>query len=843
MKGKIAKHSNLTRIKWVVRDKEKFENLVQRLSELVTNLEKLLPAQDGNKDEISMLKRGLQPSIDVNIDQIKVVDDAIAQRCYSMILDQLWFRLIDDRKDSIAKKHPKTLKWAINPPSGKRTWDDLSEWLRQGNGIYWISGKPGSGKSTLMKYLLEHPDVQCMLKQWAGNRDLTVASFFIWNIGSVEQNSQQGLARGLLYHVLQQNKSLIPIVLPGMWKEAQNGNIQLNLPSKSEMDEAFRKLGNVTESGAYAFFIDGIDEFAGNYREGILFIKKLAENSNIKLLVSSRPIHACEAAFASKPKLALQNLTKHDIDIYITDTIRSQSYVIDKMLKEDTVSHLINDLKRKAEGVFLWVVLACRTLVDGFEAYDSLEELQRRVEELPVELEDLFRHILGKIPPRFLSHTAKLLRVCWTSRQLDNKENFLSQHWVPALGLTCVDEHGFEIDAACNFKECTREGKRHELSRLKGRLTSRCMGLLEIHGISKDIDTLKDNEFHYLSVNFMHRTVFEFLSMPKIWDMACLDVHDQNFDAMTILLYISAQALYLQATLLEYDYGLIYQSLDYLMLLEGSASINLLSAVKGFTSAFMHLIWEGKGFQTSRLIVDPHEHKTNENSPDGSCSSSTIDIMDSKQKPGYNQDSLPLDHATLLMAIGFDFSSCISERDIKAFEEARTQFQHPLLHYPLLYHAFNHPLLTKFALFYAECGYLMWYNGLRRAPPVQAIRELLNHGCNPNETFSDNKGVITTPFREWINGCVRATESILDREYALQMAEITWLMLKSSANLKSLNREGIFDPKAGNWKATLMHSTNIWLRASTDMKKTHEADLTKLVEYCNKIQQAIAEEE
>ena len=30
------------------------------------------------------------------------------------------------------------------------------DWLKQEDGLYWVSGKPGSGKSTLMKFLSAH---------------------------------------------------------------------------------------------------------------------------------------------------------------------------------------------------------------------------------------------------------------------------------------------------------------------------------------------------------------------------------------------------------------------------------------------------------------------------------------------------------------------------------------------------------------------------------------------------------------------------------------------------------------------------------------------------------------
>jgi ATPase subunit of ABC transporter with duplicated ATPase domains len=41
-------------------------------------------------------------------------------------------------------------------------------WLESGSGIFHISGKLGSGKSTLMKFLCEHPDTKEKLIEWAG---------------------------------------------------------------------------------------------------------------------------------------------------------------------------------------------------------------------------------------------------------------------------------------------------------------------------------------------------------------------------------------------------------------------------------------------------------------------------------------------------------------------------------------------------------------------------------------------------------------------------------------------------------------------------------------------------
>jgi hypothetical protein len=48
-------------------------------------------------------------------------------------------------------------------------------------------------------------------------------------------------------------------------------------------------------------------------------------------------------------------------------------------------NEIVKELVEKASGVFLWVVLACRSVVEGLIAYDSTADIKARVDELPRE--------------------------------------------------------------------------------------------------------------------------------------------------------------------------------------------------------------------------------------------------------------------------------------------------------------------------------------------------------------------------------------------------------------------------------------------------------------------------
>ncbi len=65
--------------------------------------------------------------------------------------------------------------------------------LQRPGPLYWINGKPGSGKSTLMRFLFAHEMTKKQLEAWAGDGVPVVrAGFFFWTSGSREQRSQTG---------------------------------------------------------------------------------------------------------------------------------------------------------------------------------------------------------------------------------------------------------------------------------------------------------------------------------------------------------------------------------------------------------------------------------------------------------------------------------------------------------------------------------------------------------------------------------------------------------------------------------------------------------------------------
>ncbi|TGO25742.1 hypothetical protein BPAE_0073g00080 [Botrytis paeoniae] len=129
------------------------------------------------------------------------------------ILQSLKFSSMSLRRETIAEAHQQTFEWVFcDPKIEHKPWSNFSELLKTENGIYWIHGKFGSGKSTLMKFIVDDPRSSDYAGTWAQNIPLEIPSFFFWSSGDKAQRSQSGLLRSLLYEILEKHCTLIPEV-------------------------------------------------------------------------------------------------------------------------------------------------------------------------------------------------------------------------------------------------------------------------------------------------------------------------------------------------------------------------------------------------------------------------------------------------------------------------------------------------------------------------------------------------------------------------------------------------------------------------------------------------------
>jgi Cdc6-like AAA superfamily ATPase len=205
---------------------------------------------------------------------------------YRRFLAGLKYGEMNSRRSAITIPHENTFRWIFDE-STEVPWDNFIHWLKSGeDNIYWISGKAGSGKSTLMKFIIDSEETKKALLEISS--DTIVLSFFFWAVGTTMQRSITGMLCTLLHRMLRENKTAAVELLRD----------ELEFPYKESisdwsLDELQRSILKVSSSQMrlYCIFIDGLDEVehVEGQAELLEILEKFRRQPNIKLCVSSRP--------------------------------------------------------------------------------------------------------------------------------------------------------------------------------------------------------------------------------------------------------------------------------------------------------------------------------------------------------------------------------------------------------------------------------------------------------------------------------------------------------------------------------------------------------------------------
>jgi hypothetical protein len=367
-----------------------------------------------------------------------------------------------------------------------------------------------------MKLIAEHRETREALEVWAGDKVLVCPSFYFWYGGTQMQKSQPGMLRSLLHELLLTNKALIPVAFP-LWTEKDG----VEEPDFPEVAAAFRRTLDADER-KICFFIDGLDEYEGDSirtAELAVYLGDLAKlSTNVKLVVSSRPLNELQIHINAWPHLMLQNLTSGDIATFVEDRLRKNEQMLRLERQEPTATaHLIDELVSRASGVFLWVYVVVQSLLNGLESGDKVIDLIIRVRELPTELDELFSAMLGRISPRYRAEAYRLLYI--TQQLLP----FVQDPGVHAVILSYAEEYGFttrSLPARGKIPSAELEERQRVIEVV---IRSRCLGLLEVGSPKRPTKLSLGYELlnsmglatNY-TVDYIHKTVAEYLDRIDI---------------------------------------------------------------------------------------------------------------------------------------------------------------------------------------------------------------------------------------------------------------------------------------------------------------------------------------
>jgi hypothetical protein len=418
------------------------------------------------------------------------------------IIESLFFEMMQDRETAIPKAYKDTFEWLFKPhPDADQpsSWSSFPAWIEADTReIYWITGKPGAGKSTLVKFLTAHKKLRDHLAVWSGSDDLVVASFYSWNAGTGLQKSHSGLIQSLLGQCLRQRPNLVPKVCPKRWAILEMLGVGAidDLPAWQwdELARCLDTLGSGAGNGyRLALFIDGLDEFEGDHGELVEVIKRLSNWPGVKICVSSRPWNVFNDAFDRSPSLKVQDLTLNDIICYIDGHFaRLPAFNELQPGYPAEAASLTKGIAARADGVFLWVSVVVRAVAQRLTDGDRLQDLHVTVDQLPRDVEALFDAIRRQIDSRHLRKSSQYFLLLLEGRPYGIVLSAVT------FFLADEDESSPHHQEFCHSNKAKLSWMD---STMRRRLHSRTMGLVETSGSG--------------AVTFLHRTVLEWVTRPE----------------------------------------------------------------------------------------------------------------------------------------------------------------------------------------------------------------------------------------------------------------------------------------------------------------------------------------
>ncbi|KEF53506.1 uncharacterized protein A1O9_10481 [Exophiala aquamarina CBS 119918] len=340
-----------------------------------------------------------------------IIDNLTARN--RSLLDRLRFEDMDDKR-----------QYAMPEPSydHEYIWQtSFSTWLEKPDPLYWISGKPASGKSTMMAYLATSRRTIEMLE--SGGRTFKILHFYFdYRAGDALGNNMLGMFRIFLYQIASSDDN----VRHRLERISSEGRLKLDSQRHlfDATSEAFDECGK-----QLCIFIDGLDEFNGDLCELLQTCRSMVDRMSIKLCVASRPDSRVAQILNVHETITIQDFNKASMRSYVDRKILQRSET-DLDISKRFSKQMVDDLVAKAQGVFLWFKFVVDEIIKKFDQGRSDSQIYTLIRRMPVGMDAVYGRILGKISS---SHRAEAALILYLTFQLRSLSKWTEQGVAPGL--------------------------------------------------------------------------------------------------------------------------------------------------------------------------------------------------------------------------------------------------------------------------------------------------------------------------------------------------------------------------------------------------------------------------
>lgn len=214
----------------------------------------------------------------------------------------------------------------------------------------------------------------------------TSISFFFCQATNDRINNATAVLRGLIYMLVRQQLSLLTHIRDGSF-EGEN--------AWHELLGAFTNILEDPRLQSTYLVIDELDECTTDLGRLLRLLKKSSAYSHVKWIVSSRSWPSTENDLSGPTQITLLLELNNDTPSAAADSFIQHK--INELAGKNKYSLKVRDAVRhhltsKANGTFLWVALVCQEL-----AKVRGRSVQKKLEEFPPGLDDLYRRMLNQL--------------------------------------------------------------------------------------------------------------------------------------------------------------------------------------------------------------------------------------------------------------------------------------------------------------------------------------------------------------------------------------------------------------------------------------------------------------
>ena len=311
-------------------------------------------------------------------------------------LSSLSFLHMHDREKEIANAADDTCVWLPKDPN-------YLKWFNRKSGMLWITGNPGVGKSTIMKYVSEAA---------MRSTNFVSVSFFCHGRGQLLQRSATGLLRSILYQLASKIPQLRQRLSLGFKDRCKiDGPIGTNWEwQESDLWTLFRSLvKEFAKSYTIRLYIDALDECGEHSAlEVVQHFRHVVDDVSICFSCRHYPFIMPE----KETQIFLERENWQDIRTYVDQEITTSSFRDAEKLR--------TEIQQKSSGNFLWVCLVVREAKES--AKDGIS-YQTQLQGVPEQLENLYENLLSSLEIEGRVRCLKLMQwTCFAFRPLSLPE-------------------------------------------------------------------------------------------------------------------------------------------------------------------------------------------------------------------------------------------------------------------------------------------------------------------------------------------------------------------------------------------------------------------------------------